>query len=242
MSLRYEDGVLVKAATRGDGSEGEDVTANIRTLKEVPDKLKGKDIPAVCEVRGEVYMTKAGLPGAQQAPGRGRRADLRQSAQLGGRLAAPERCQRSPRRARLHFFAYAWGEMSEMPADTQSGMLKWFKAAGFQTNPLWKTCTSVEELLAFHRDIGLKRAALDYDIDGVVYKVDRLDWQERLGFVSRSPRWAIAHKFAAERATTIVRDIEIQVGRTGALTPVAKLEPVTVGGVVVQNATLHNED
>ena len=121
-------------------------------------------------------------------------------------------------------------------------MLKWFKAAGFQTNPLWKICTSAEDLLAFHRDIGLQRAELDYDIDGVVYKVDRLDWQERLGFVSRSPRWAIAHKFAAERAATIVRDIEIQVGRTGALTPVAKLEPVTVGGVVVQNATLHNQD
>ena len=132
--------------------------------------------------------------------------------------------------------------MTEVPAETQSGMLKWFKAAGFQTNPLWKLCSSAEELLAFHRDIGLKRAALDYDIDGVVYKVDRLDWQERLGFVSRSPRWAIAHKFAAEKATTVVRDIEIQVGRTGALTPVAKLEPVTVGGVVVQNATLHNQD
>jgi DNA ligase (NAD+) len=129
-----------------------------------------------------------------------------------------------------------------MPADTQSGMLKWFAASGFKTNPLWKLCKSADELLAFHRDIELKRATLDYDIDGVVYKVDRLDWQERLGFVSRSPRWAIAHKFAAEKATTVVRDIEIQVGRTGALTPVAKLEPVSVGGVVVQNATLHNEE
>jgi DNA ligase (NAD+) len=132
--------------------------------------------------------------------------------------------------------------MSEMPADTQSGMLKWLKGAGFVTNPRWRLCTSVEELLAFHREIGLDRAKLDYDIDGVVYKLDRLDWQERLGFVSRSPRWAIAHKFAAERATTVLRDIEIQVGRTGVLTPVAKLEPVTVGGVVVQNASLHNED
>jgi DNA ligase (NAD+) len=132
--------------------------------------------------------------------------------------------------------------MSEMAAETQSGMLKWFKRAGFQTNPLWATCTSVAELLAFHHDIGLQRAGLDYDIDGVVYKLDRLDWQQRLGFVSRTPRWAIAHKFAAERAATIVRDIEIQVGRTGALTPVAKLEPITVGGVVVQNATLHNQD
>jgi DNA ligase (NAD+) len=142
----------------------------------------------------------------------------------------------------LRFFAYAWGEMSEMPSDTQSGMLKWFKSAGFYTNPLWKLCKSTDDLLAFHQDIGLKRAELEYDIDGVVYKVDRLDWQGRLGFVSRTPRWAIAHKFAAERAATVVRDIEIQVGRTGALTPVAKLEPVTVGGVVVQNATLHNQD
>jgi DNA ligase (NAD+) len=142
----------------------------------------------------------------------------------------------------LHFFAYAWGEVSEMPAKTQSGMLKWLKASGFQTNPLWRTCSSVEDMLAFHQEIGAERAKLSYDIDGVVYKLDRLDWQQRLGFVSRSPRWAIAHKFAAERATTVLKGIEIQVGRTGALTPVAKLEPVTVGGVVVQNASLHNED
>jgi len=132
--------------------------------------------------------------------------------------------------------------MSKMPADTQSGMIKWFAACGFKTNPLTKMCRSIDELLAFHREIELRRGSLDYDIDGVVYKVDRLDWQERLGFVSRSPRWAIAHKFPAEKATTVIRDIEIQVGRTGALTPVAKLEPVTVGGVVVQNATLHNAD
>ncbi|HTV35173.1 MAG TPA: NAD-dependent DNA ligase LigA, partial [Xanthobacteraceae bacterium] len=142
----------------------------------------------------------------------------------------------------LGFFAYAWGEMSEMPAGTQSGMIKWFASCGFKTNPLTKMCRSVDELLQFHREIESQRATLDYDIDGVVYKVDRLDWQARLGFVSRSPRWAIAHKFPAEKATTIVKDIEIQVGRTGALTPVAKLEPVTVGGVVVQNATLHNAD
>ena len=132
--------------------------------------------------------------------------------------------------------------MSELPADTQSAMLKWFGRWGFKTNPLMRRCNSVEELLAFHREIGLERGALDYDIDGVVYKVDRLDWQERLGFVSRTPRWSVAHKFPAQKATTVVRDIDIQVGRTGALTPVAKLEPVTVGGVVVQNATLHNAD
>jgi DNA ligase (NAD+) len=241
MSLRYEDGVLVRAATRGDGFEGEDVTANIRTLKEVPDKLKGRGIPAVAEVRGEIYMTKPdflALNKRQAEAGEQVFANPRNSA--AGSLRQKDAGITASRS--LHFFAYAWGEMSELPAETQSGMLTWFKAAGFQTNPLWQTCASVEELLAFHHDIGLQRAALDYDIDGVVYKVDRLDLQERLGFVSRSPRWASAHKFPAERATTILRDIEIQVGRTGALTPVAKLEPVTVGGVVVQNASLHNED
>ena len=241
MSLRYENGVLVTAATRGDGSEGEDVTANIRTLKEVPDKLKGKNLPAVCEVRGEIYMTKPdflALNKRQAEAGEQIFANPRNSA--AGSLRQKDAKVTASRT--LHFFAYAWGEMSEMPADTQSGMLKWLKAAGFQTNPLWRTAGSVEQMLAFHRDIGLERARLDYDIDGVVYKLDRLDWQERLGFVSRSPRWATAHKFAAEQATTVLRDIEIQVGRTGALTPVAKLEPVTVGGVVVQNASLHNED
>src|SRR4029077_5418134 len=142
----------------------------------------------------------------------------------------------------LRFFAYSYGEMSRVPADTQSAMLKWFERVGLKTNPLTRICHSVEELLAFHRNMEAERATLDYDIDGVVYKVDRLDWQRRLGFVSRKPRWAIAHKFPAEKAMTVVKDIEIQVGRTGALTPVAKLEPVTVGGVVVQNATLHNAD
>ena len=240
MSLRYERGKLVKAATRGDGYEGEDVTANIRTLKRVPKELKGK-VPDVCEVRGEVYMTKPAFRALNEqrvAEGEPIFANPRNSAagsirQLDSSITASRD---------LGFFAYAWGTMSAMPADTQSGMLAWFKAAGFVTNPLWRTCSSVEELIGFHREIGLTRAELDYDIDGVVYKVDRLDWQERLGFVSRNPRWAVAHKFPAEKATTIVRDIDIQVGRTGTLTPVAKLEPVTVGGVVVQNATLHNAD
>jgi DNA ligase (NAD+) len=241
MSLRYEGGRLVTAATRGDGSEGEDVTANIRTLKEVPQQLKGRSAPAICEVRGEVYMTKPdflALNQRQAAAGEPVFANPRNSA--AGSLRQKDSAITASRP--LHFFAYAWGEMSEMPADSQSGMLKWFAQAGLRTSPLWRPCHSVEQMLAFHADIEMKRAALDYDIDGVVYKLDRLDWQQRLGFVSRSPRWAIAHKFKAEKATTVLRGIEIQVGRTGALTPVAKLEPVTVGGVVVQNATLHNED
>jgi DNA ligase (NAD+) len=223
MSLRYEKGALVTAATRGDGFEGEDVTANIKTLKEVPRELKA----AFFDLNKK--QAEAGLP-LYVNPRNTAAGSLRQK-------DATVTASRP-----LHFFAYAWGEMSEMPAQTQSEMLTWFSVHGFKTSPLWKTCRSVEELIAFHREIGEQRAALEYDIDGVVYKVDRLDWQERLGFVSRSPRWAIAHKFAAEQATTIVRDIDIQVGRTGALTPVAKLEPVTVGGVVVQNASLHNED
>jgi DNA ligase (NAD+) len=241
MSLRYEDGALVCAATRGDGAEGEDVTANIKTLKEVPHQLKGKDIPAVCEVRGEVYMTKPDFLALNK-----------RQAEAGGQVFANPRNsaagslrQKDPSitasRA-LHFFAYSWGEISGRPYDTQSAMLEWFAKIGFCTNPLWRVCRSLEEMFAYHRDIESDRAKLDYDIDGVVYKLDRLDWQNRLGFVGRAPRWAIAHKFPAERAMTVVRDIEIQVGRTGAFTPVAKLEPVSVGGVIVQNATLHNQD
>jgi DNA ligase (NAD+) len=241
MSLRYEDGELANGATRGDGSEGEDVTANIRTLEDVPKRLKGRGVPKICEVRGEVYMTKHAflqLNKRQTEAGGQIFANPRNSAAGSLRQKDPSITASRP----LGFFAYAWGEMSAMPADSQSGMIKWFGGCGFKTNPLSRMCKSVEELLAFHHKIGEERASLDYDIDGVVYKVDRLDWQERLGFVSRSPRWAIAHKFAAEKATTIVRDIEIQIGRTGTLTPVAKLEPVTVGGVVVQNATLHNPE
>jgi DNA ligase (NAD+) len=241
MSLRYERGTLVTGATRGDGNEGEDVTANIRTLVDVPQRLKGSGIPAICEVRGEVYMTKhafLALNKRQAETGGQIFANPRNSAAGSLRQKDPSITASRP----LGFFAYAWGEMSEMPADTQSGMIKWFEACGFKTNPLTRLCRGLDALLKFHREIEAQRGTLDYDIDGVVYKVDRLDWQERLGFVSRSPRWAIAHKFPAERAITLLKDIEIQVGRTGALTPVAKLEPVTVGGVVVQNATLHNAD
>src|SRR5437763_863508 len=241
ISLRYENGALVNAATSGDGAVGEDVTANIKTLKDVPLELKGKNIPAVAEVRGEVYMTKAdflALNERQKAAGKELYINPRNTAAGSLRQKDPSITASRP----LRFFAYSWGQMSEMPADTHSGMVKWLARCGFHTNPLGKLCRSAAELLAFHHEIGLKRGELDYDIDGVVYKVDRLDWQERLGFVSRSPRWAVAHKFPAEQATTLLKDIEIQVGRTGALTPVAKLEPVGVGGVIVQNATLHNAD
>jgi DNA ligase (NAD+) len=241
MSLRYEGGELVTAATRGDGAEGEDVTANIRTLKDVPQRLKGRNVPDVCEVRGEVYMTKKGflaLNERQKAAGDTVFVNPRNSAAGSLRQKDPSITASRP----LGFFAYAWGEMSDMPEETQSGMIKWFERCGFSTNPLTKLCHSVEQLLAFHHSIEEQRAKLDYDIDGVVYKVDRIDWQERLGFVSRTPRWAIAHKFPAERAMTVLRDIEIQVGRTGSFTPVGKLEPVGVGGVIVQNVTLHNED
>jgi DNA ligase (NAD+) len=241
MSLRYEGGELVTAATRGDGSVGEDVTANIRTLEDVPQKLKGRNVPDICEVRGEVYMTKKAflaLNERQKAAGDTIFANPRNSAAGSLRQKDAKITASRP----LGFFAYAWGEMTAMPADTQSGMIGWFERCGFNTNPLTKLCHSVEQLIAFHRRIETQRSHLDYDIDGVVYKIDRIDWQERLGFVSRTPRWAIAHKFPAERAMTVLRDIEIQVGRTGSFTPVGKLEPVGVGGVIVQNVTLHNED
>ena len=240
-SLRYEAGKLAVAATRGDGAEGEDVTANIRTIKDVPEALKGKDVPDVFEARGEVYMTKAdflALNKRQEKEGKALYVNPRNTAAGSLRQIDPRMTAERP----LKFFAYTWGEASELPAPTQFESVAAMKRWGLPTNALMKKCKSVEELLKHYRKIEQERAELPYDIDGVVYKVDRLDWQERLGFVSRSPRWAIAHKFAAEKATTVVKDIDIQVGRTGKLTPVAKLEPVTVGGVVVQNATLHNED
>ncbi|ANM11410.1 MULTISPECIES: NAD-dependent DNA ligase LigA [unclassified Rhizobium] len=240
MSIRYENGRLVTAATRGDGTTGENVTANIRTIAEIPNELP-KGVPAVVEIRGEVYMAKSdflALNRQMEAEGKQTYVNPRNTAagslrQLDAKVTASRK---------LKFFAYAWGEMAEMPDDTQFGMVQIFKKWGFPVNPLMKRLNSVADILAHYDEIGLERPDLDYDIDGVVYKVDNLELQQRLGFRSRSPRWATAHKFPAEQAFTEVEKIEIQVGRTGALTPVARLKPITVGGVVVTNATLHNED
>jgi DNA ligase (NAD+) len=240
-SLRYERGVLVNGATRGDGFEGEDVTANVATIADIPKRLAGKSIPEICEIRGEVYMSHAdfaALNRGQAAEGKQVFANPRNSAAGSLRQLNPSITASRP----LRFFAYSYGQMSGMPAKTQSGMLEWLEQIGFVVNPLTTVCRSVPELLAFHADMERRRATLGYDVDGVVYKVDRLDWQQRLGFVSRNPRWAVAHKFAAEKAATVIRKIDVQVGRTGALTPIARLEPVTVGGVVVSSATLHNEE
>jgi len=239
-SLRYERGRLVSAATRGDGFEGEDVTANVLTLDDVPERLADEP-PAVVEVRGEVYMSHAdfaALNARQAEAGEKVFANPRNAA--AGSLRQLDSAITAERP--LRFFAYALGEVSEAPAQTQHGTIDAFERFGLPVNPLTILCDGAEAMLAHYRKIEAARATLGYDIDGVVYKVDDLALQERLGFVSRAPRWAVAHKFPAERATTILRDIEINVGRTGVLTPIARLEPVTVGGVVVSNATLHNAD
>ncbi len=240
LSLRYEDGRLVEAATRGDGVEGENVTANARTIDDIPVELCGAP-PPVLEVRGEVYMHHSDfetLNEKQSASGSKTFANPRNAAAGSMRQLDPAITAARP----LRFFAYGWGEIAELPADTQAGMLAAFEGWGLPVNPLALRCAGLDALFEHHARVEAERARLGYDIDGVVYKVDRLDWQRRLGARSTTPRWAIAHKFPAETATTVLEGIDIQVGRTGALSPVARLRPVTVGGVVVSNATLHNED
>ncbi len=239
LSLRYEAGRLVTAATRGDGSVGENVTENARTIAEIPTEIA--DAPEVLEVRGEVYMSHAAfaaLNARQAEAGAKTFANPRNAAAGSLRQLDPSITAARP----LRFFAYAWGEVSDPLAATQWGALHRLEGFGFTVNPRTRLCRSADEMIAEYRGIERERAALDYDIDGVVYKVDALDLQARLGFRSTTPRWAIAHKFPAELAWTELQAIDIQVGRTGALSPVARLMPVTVGGVVVSNATLHNED
>ena len=240
ISLTYEQGRFARGATRGNGAEGEDVTANLRTMKSVPDRLPGH-APALIEIRGEVFITKAdflALNERQAASGEKVFANPRNAAAGGLRQLDPAITATRP----LSLFAYAQGEASEAVAETHWGLLERLRDWGFAVNPLSRRVADETEAEAFQNEIALRRSGLDYDIDGVVYKIDDLGLQRRLGFVGRTPRWATAWKFPAERATTVLRDIRIQVGRTGALTPVAGLEPVNVGGVLVARATLHNED
>ncbi len=240
-SIRYEHGKLVLGATRGDGITGEDITQNLRTLKTIPKELHGTGWPETIEVRGEVYMERDGffaLNAERATAGEPVFANPRNSAAGSLRQLDPSITAHRP----LRFFAYAWGETNRRFARTHAEALKLFGDWGFTINPLSRLCHGIDELLAFHHEVAAERAQLPYDIDGVVYKINDIALQERLGFVSRAPRWAIAHKFPAQQAQTVLTNIEIQVGRQGTLTPVAHLEPITVGGVVVQRATLHNED
>ena len=240
-SLRYENGRFVQGATRGDGQVGEDITANLKTIQDIPQQLIGDNIPAVVEVRGEVYMDRPGFFALNEtlaAEDKKQFANPRNAAAGSLRQLDVSITASRP----LRFFAYALGQVSQPFADSQQAMLAQLQAFGFSVNPLSQICHQLDDVLAVYNDIYQQRAQLPYDIDGVVYKLDRFDWQSRMGFAGRAPRWAIAHKFPAERAKTRLNSISIQVGRTGALTPVANLEPVNVGGVLVSRATLHNQD
>lgn len=239
-SLRYEQGRLVRAATRGDGQVGEDVTANVATIADIPQVLRGQ-VPDVFEIRGEVYMAKqdfTALNAAQHERGDKLFANPRNAAAGSLRQKDPGVTASRP----LRFLAHGWGAASAVPAATQFEMMQRIADWGVPVSPLLVRCTSLDDMLQHYRSIEHRRADLPYDIDGVVYKVDRLDWQERLGFVAKAPRWGMAHKFPAERAETTLEAIDIQVGRTGKLTPVGRLTPVSVGGVMVSNVTLHNRD
>ena len=245
-SLRYEKGELRLAATRGDGTTGEDVTANVRTINDIPDRLTGANVPELFEIRGEVYMAKADFVGLNQRlfteaddPEKARQfANPRNAA--AGSLRQKDAAVTASRP--LRFLAHGWGEASSLPAETQLGVMQAIASWGLPVSDMLTCVDTLDALIAHYRGIEAARADLPFDIDGVVYKVDRLDWQQRLGFVAKAPRWAIAHKFPAERAQTTLEAIDIQVGRTGKLTPVGRLTPVTVGGVVVSNVTLHNAD
>ena len=240
-SLRYENGVFVQGATRGDGTVGEDITANLKTIADIPHKLKGSGWPEIIEIRGEVYMTYdefQALKARSAAAGGQEYVNPRNTA--AGSLRQKDPSVTASRN--LKFFAYGWGYATEDPAPTQFEAVQKFAEWGFRISPLMVRAKSVDELIEHYKRIESQRSSLGYDIDGVVYKVDRLDLQRRWGFASGEPRWAIAHKFPAEQATTVLRQIDIQVGRTGTLAPVGRLDPVTVGGVTVVNVTLHNED